>query len=348
MTKHDRSAGVPPAVSRASRPRTGWARRPPDSRRDGGATLSGALVCMGCLLFLVFVIPASAADYQRGTVVRVAQVYLSPDTSSAKLAEMDRGREIIVLETSRDWVHVEANLTEERTVTGWVLDKGVIRTSTPNGDKILYGEAVDSEDQASRRHGRNGAAQDALRLYYRVADYFPSSPLAGEAMYRSADIRWQLEKADVSTRPSSHERESYLREGMEEKYMKEVIKKFPGTKWADLAAFHLIDNKLCGDWQGSSKCPVKESEIYEKYAAEHPQSPAAAEALYDAAWRWSALIEIYKTEEDPKKSEESKAKAIARAQQALSQPNAGDWGARAQRLLYLIDQGVPTYGNVTQ
>jgi hypothetical protein len=303
---------------------------------------------MSCLLTLIFALPVAAADYQRGTVIRVAQVYLSPDTSSAKLAEMDRGREIIVLETSRDWVHVEANLTEERTVTGWVVDKGVIRASTPNGDKILYGEAVDSEDQASRRHGRNGAAQDAMRLYYRTADYFPSSPLAGEAMYRSADIRWQLEKADVSTRPSARERESFLREGMEEKYMKEVIKKFPGTKWADLAAFHLIDNKLCGDWQGSSKCPVKESEIYEKYATEHPQSPAAAEALYDAAWRWSALIEIYKTEEEPKKSEESKAKAIARAQQALSQPNAGDWGARAQRLLYLIDQGIPTYGNVTQ
>ncbi len=293
-------------------------------------------------------IPAVAANYERGAVVRVAQIYLSPDTSSAKLAEMDRGREIIVLETSREWVHVEANLTEERTVTGWVLDKGVVRASTPNGDKILFGEAVDSEDQASRRHGRNGAAQDAMRLYYRVADYFPTSPLAGEAMYRSADIRWQLEKADVSSRPSSRERESFLREGMDEKYMKEVIKKFPGTKWADLATFHLIDNKLCGDWQGSSKCPVKEAEIYEKYATEHPQSPAVTEALYDAAWRWSTLIEIYKTEDEPKKSEEARAKAVALAQQAASQTTSMDWGARAQRLLYLMAQGIPTYGNVTQ
>jgi hypothetical protein len=278
----------------------------------------------------------------------VAQIYLSPDTSSAKLAEMDRGREVIVLEVSREWLHVEANLSEERTVTGWMLDQGVVRASTPNGDKILFGEAVDSEDQASRRRGRNGAAQDAMRLYYRTAEYFPASPLAGEAMYRSADIRWQLEKSDVGSRPSSREREAFLREGMEEKYMKEVIKKFPGTKWADLAAFHLIDNKLCGDWQGSSKCPVKESEIYEKYAAEHPQSPTAAEALYDAAWRQSALIEIYKTEEEPKKSEEAKARAVALAERAASQSNAGDWGARAQRLLYLIQQGVPTYGNVTQ
>ena len=139
-----------------------------------------------------------------------------------------------------------------------------------------------------------------------------------------------------------------MREGMEEKYMKEVIKKFPGSKWADLAAFHLIDNKLCGDWQGSSKCPVKESEIYEKYATEHPQSPAAPEALYDAAWRWSALIEIYKTEEEPKKSEEARAKAVALAQKAASQTTSEDWAARAQRLLYLMEQGVPTYGNVTQ
>jgi hypothetical protein len=348
MAATNSSAGVPPAVSRASRPRTGWSGRPPDSRRDGGATLSSTFLFTGCLLALFLAQPATAADYQRGTVVRVAQIYLSPDASSAKLAEMDRGREIIVFETSREWAHVEANLTEERTVTGWVLDKGVIRASTPNGDKILFGEAVDSEDQASRRHGRNGAAQDAMRLYYRAAEYFPTSPLAAEAMYRSADIRWQLEKADVSTRPSSKERESYLREGMEEKYMKEVIKKFPGTKWADLAAFQLIDNKLCGDWQGSSKCPVKESEIYEKYANEHPQSPAVAEALYDAAWRWSALTEIYKTEEEPKKSEEAKGRAIALAQKVASQSSPANWVARAQRLLYLIDQGVPTYGNVSQ
>ena len=315
---------------------------------SGGATLLRAFLILGWLLALASAVPAAAAKYERGAVVRVAQIYLSPDTSSAKLAEMDRGREIIVLETSREWAHVEANLSEERTVTGWVLDKGVVRASTPNGDKILFGEAVDSEDQASRRHGRNGAAQDAMRLYYCVAEYFPTSPLAGEAMYRSADIRWQLEKLDVSSRPSSREREAYLREGMNEQYMKEVIKKFPGTKWADLAAFHLIDNKLCGDWQGSSKCPVKESEIYEKYATEHPQSPAAAEALYDAAWRWSALIEIYKTEEEPKKSEAARAKAIALAQEIAAQTTSGDWGARAQRLLYLIDQGIPTYGNVTQ
>src|SRR5262249_12857857 len=162
------------------------------------------------------------AEYQRGTMVRVGTLYLSPDANSVKLGDVERGREIIVLETTRDWVHVEANLTEERTVTGWVQDRGVVRASTASGDKILYGEAVDSEDQASQRRGRKGAAQDAMRLYYRVAEYFPNSPLAAEAMYRSADIRWQIEKSDVSARPSAREREPFLREGMEEKYMKEI------------------------------------------------------------------------------------------------------------------------------
>ena len=289
-----------------------------------------------------------SAEAVHGAMLRVATIYIAPDASSAKLGDIDRGREVIVLETSRDWLKVEANLTEERTITGWLLGKGAVLASTPNGDRILFGEAVDSEDQASQRQGRRGAAQDAMQLYYRVFDLFPKSPLAGESLYRAADIKWQIEKADVMSRPSAREKEAFLREGMNEDLMRQVIKKFPGSKWADLAAFHLIENKLCGDWQGSSKCPEKEAEIYEKYAREHPQSPADAEALYDAAWRFSALIEIYKTEDQAKKSDQSKDKAIATAQKVATDFPQSDWGARAERLLYLIQQGVPTYGNAQQ
>lgn len=287
----------------------------------------------------------ACADALRGTTIRVTPIYLSPDATSAKLADIDRGREVVILETSREWFHVEAVLGEERTVTGWILSKGVVQPSTPNGDGIVFGEAVDSEDQGSQRHGRRGAAQDAMRLYYRTAEYFPNSPLAGEAMYRCADIRWQIDKSDVMSRPSAHEKDPFLRGGMDEDLMKEVMKKFSGTKWADLAAFHLIENKLCGDWEASSKCPEKEAGIYEKYVNEHPQSPAVTEALYDAAWRRSALIEIYKTETQSKKSEESKAKAIALLQRAVAQTSQNDWVARAQLLLFMIEQAIPTYGN---
>lgn len=292
-------------------------------------------------LLLASALPSAAII--RGAMMRIATIYVAPDATSAKLGEIERGREVVVIQSSRDWINVEAQLTEDRVVTGWIMEKGVVQASTPNGDKILFGEAVDAEDQASQRHGRRGAAQDALRLYFEVSEIFPSSPVAAEAMYRSADIRWQIEKADVMTRPSAHEKEAFMREGMTEDYFRRVMKKFPGTKWADLADFHLIENKLCGDWQGTSKCPDKEAEMYEKYAKDHSTSPAVAEALYEAAWRRAALIEIYKTEDQPKKSEESRARAIALAERASQ--SQGDWAARAQRLLYLIQQGVPTYGN---
>ncbi|MBO0911138.1 MAG: hypothetical protein J2P13_05045 [Acidobacteria bacterium] len=289
--------------------------------------------------------PLARADVIRGASIRVAPIYVAPDASSAKLADVDRGRELVLLESSGDWAKVEAALTEERIVTGWMQKKGIVQATTPDGDKILYGEAVDSEDQASQRNGRRYAAQDALRLYSEINEIFPQSPLAGEGLYRSADIRWQIEKADVMSLPSAKEQDPYLRRGMNEDYFKKVMKKFPNTKWAYLSAYHLIDNKLCGDWQGQSKCPQKEAEIYENYAKQFPQSPAAPEALYHAAYRWSALIEIYKSEDQTKKSGEAKNRALALAQRVISLAATSDWGARAHRLIYMVEQGIPTYGN---
>ena len=299
----------------------------------------------------------SSADALRGTLVHETTLRVAPSADAAKLSQVDRGHELIIIETSRDWTHVQAILmqpprerdndeeNEPKTITGWLLGKAVVMSSTPDGDKIVFGEAADSEDQASRRRGRRDAAQDALRLYYRVYDLFPSSPLAAEGLYRAADIRWQMEKSDVVTRSSAREKENYMRGQMDEEWMKLVIKKFPGTKWADLAAFHLIENKLCGDWQGAPKCPDKEADMYEKYANEHAQSPAAPEALYNAAWRRSALIEIYKTDANQKKSEESKGRALALAQKIVSQYGQSDWALRAQKLTFYLQHGIPTYGN---
>jgi hypothetical protein len=300
----------------------------------------------------------ASAQAPRGTLVHEETIRVAPATDAAKLGEAGRGHELVILDTSRDWVHVEAIIREPKkdadeddpeaegkTITGWVQAKAMVTATTPSGDKIVFGEAADSEDQASRRRGRRDAAQDAMRLYYRVYDLFPTSPLAAESLYRAADIRWQLERSDVMTRPSARERDAYMRGQIDEEWMKLVIKKFPGSKWADLAAFHLIENKLCGDWQGASKCPEKEADVYEKYAKEHEQSPAAAEALYNAAWRDSALIEIYKTEANQKKSEEAKNRALGLAQKIVSQYGQSEWVLRAQRLIFYIQQGVPTYGN---
>src|ERR1700722_4117606 len=264
------------------------------------------------------------AQAQRGTLVHEESLRVSPSGDAAKLGQAGRGHELIILDTSRDWVHVQAILREARneeglsdeeaeakTISGWIPSKGFVSTTTQDGDKIIFGEAADSEDEASRRRGRRDAAQDAMRLYYRVYDLMPTSPLAAEALYRAADIRWQVERTDIMTRPSARERQAYMRGQMNEEWMKLVLKKYPSTKWADLAAFRLIENKLCGEWEGVAKCPDKEADLYENYAKEHPQSPAAPEALYYAAWRRSALIEIYRTEPNQKKATESKDRALA-------------------------------------
>ncbi len=311
--------------------------------------LRTSIIPGACLVTLaIFSVTAYAAETERGVMVREAIIYLAPDSSSSKLGTVERGRELAVLEKSRTWVHVLASVTSERDVTGWILDKGVVRKSTPNGDQILFGQAVDSEAEASRRRGRRGAADEAQRLYARTAEYFPNSPLAGEALYRSADIKWQLQRAEMLARPSAKQRDPMLRMQIEEDQMKEVIKKYPRTKWADLAAFHLIENKVCGDWEGRSKCPEKESDMYEKYAAEHPQSPLAAEALYNAATRQAALIDIYRTEEQPKKSAEAKDRTLRLSQQIVGQYEKSDWAPRARALAYLVEQGIPTYGNTTE
>ena len=310
------------------------------------------------VLTALFSTSVAFAQAQRGTLVHEETIRVSPSADTAKLGTAGRGHELIIIETSRDWTHVEAILREPskddneddeenqgKTITGWVLTKALVGQNTANGDKIVFGEAVNSEDEASRRRGRRDAAQDAMRLYYRVYDLCPTSSLAAESLYRSADVRWQMDRNDVMTRPSARERDAYMRGQIDEQWMKLVMKKFPGTKWADLAAFHLLENKLCGDWQAASKCPEKEADMYEKYSKEHDQSSAAPEALYNAAWRQSALIEIFKTEANQKKSEAAKNRALDLAQKIIGQYSQSPWALRAQTLVYYVQQGVPTYGN---
>ena len=305
---------------------------------------------------LVASMPLGAkAAIERGVIIREAVIYVSPDASAAKLSNVSRGREVAVVERSAGWANVVATVETDpeqetsRNVTGWVVDKGIVTPTTPEGDKIVFGEAVDSEAEASRRSGRKGAAQDAMRLYADVAEYFPTSPLAAEAAYRSADIRWQIEAADAATRPSARERDPSLKFQIDEQYMKKVIKKFPGTKWADLAAYRMLDNKTCGDWAAEAKCPELEAALYMKYVDEHPKSPKAPEALYKAAWRYSALIVIYKANNDAKRAADSTARATSTAKRVAAQfSDNTEWSTRAERLLYMIQNNMPTFGNMVE
>ncbi|MGZ4840893.1 MAG: tetratricopeptide repeat protein [Candidatus Angelobacter sp.] len=314
----------------------------------------------GALLLAVSFFSAimPAQQKEQGTIIDEVQMYVSPDLTSQKLARATRGRDVpLVMERTKigdqSWAHVliivdvDRERETNRQITGWVPGKFVISTATPNGDQIIFGEAVDSENQAELRGGRRHAAEDAMRLYYRIYDYFPNSPLAGEALWRAADVRWQLEKADVRLRPSSREMSPDLRTPIDDEPMKLVMKKFPHTKWSDLAAYDLIDNKLCGSWKGETHCPEKESELYEKYAREHPQSPKVAEALFNAAWRQAALVQMYGAPHE-KERDKARKKAMDLAQEAAAKSSAGDpkladWKPRAMELMYSLQQGIPTY-----
>ena len=101
---------------------------------------------------------------------------------------------------------------------------------------------------------------------------------------------------------------------------------------------------MCQEWRGQAECPQKESAVYEQYAREHPQSPKAAEALYNAAWRQAALTDIYRIENDSAKSDAARKKATALAQQIAGQYPQGDWKPRALDLIYKLEKKIPIYG----
>ncbi|HEY0263196.1 MAG TPA: SH3 domain-containing protein [Granulicella sp.] len=306
-----------------------------------------------------------AAGYDRAaraTVVHEAIVYVSPDVNAQKVSTVLPGHEVVVVERSGPWVRVFANtdveekadeadhplVEEEENITpasGWIHDKGVVGPATKDGDAILYGAAATYEEAATEPHAPKGAASEAHLLYRRVAEYYPNSPLAPEAAWRSADVRWQMERRDVTSLPSAKEQDAYLRPTIYEGEMKKVMKNYPGTKFAAYAAYDLLDNKLCGDWQGLPKCPEKESDLYEKYAAQYPDGPRTAEALYNAEYRQGVLVTMYTVDEDKKKANNAAQHAQALADQLKAKFAGTDYAARGAALAYRVAQEIPVYGS---
>ncbi len=298
----------------------------------------------------------------RATALRITVLYVAPDTSSQKIGRVQIGREMVVAEKSGPWLRVYANtdielLQEDKDtptfgnsddtpppISGWVEGKGIVIESTPNGDQILMGAAANQEVLASDPRGPANAATSARLLYRRLVEMFPSSPLVAEAAWRAADDLWQVQKADAATRPSAKERDPDLHDQMDEDPLRQVIKLYPRTRQAALAAFELIDNKLCGDWQGSEKCPARESEDYEKYAAEYPDGPRTAQALYLAVYRQAVLKDMFNADGNDKKSEEAHNHARDLSARLKDKFPQTDYAYRAGALVFKLDQNVPVYG----
>jgi hypothetical protein len=322
--------------------------------------MTNGLIALSALLFLAAQTPTAPRNGIKGTVIRNTNLYVAPDLSSSRLAQISPGREMVISEKNGPWVRVFANTDEETSksedapvfgheaaaipIAGWMQAQGVVSVETPKGDLILFGAAANSEIDASLPRAPQSFAQAARLLYQRIPDFFPQSPLAGEAAWRSADIRWQLQKADVFSLPSAHEKENYLREQVDEEEMHKLKKNFPRSKYADLADWDMLDNKICGDWQGAPKCPLKEAELYEKYAQEHPDSPKAPEALYNAVYRQGALHDIYSANGDDKKAAAAKDKAVTIAGTVAGKYPQSDYAARAASLVYQLQESIPIYG----
>jgi hypothetical protein len=287
-------------------------------------------------------------------------VYVDPDDSSQKVTELLPGHEMVIIQHNGPWVKVFANTDKpdegdpDKTPefgndapvpdSGWVKDKGIVTPGMAEGDGILYGSAAGYEAQAAQPHAPKDAADEARLLYRRVYEYFPDSQLAAQAAWRSADIRWQVEKAGNADLPSAKEQEAYLRPQLYEGELKKVMKYWPGTKYAFLAAYDLLDNKVCGDWQGLPKCPEMEINLYLRYAAQYPESPKAAESFYNAVYREGVLVTMYQVDGEQKRADDAANKVQGMAADMKQRFGSTDWTWRAQSIAYRVKQGISVYG----
>src|SRR6202451_2313416 len=111
---------------------------------------------------LVFAVQATAApkpqvpnNGPKATVIRNTNLYVSPDTTSSRLAEISPGREMGSVEHHGPWVGVFADTDEQISksqdapvfgneagavpVSGWMQAPGVVSAESPKGDLILFG-----------------------------------------------------------------------------------------------------------------------------------------------------------------------------------------------------------------
>src|SRR5579864_1736102 len=131
----------------------------PLDQGGGGTPLNSKLpfrktACLlAALIALLLLTSIAKADALRGTLVHEETLHVAPSADAARLSQVDRGHELIIIDTSRDWTHVQAIMMEPRrerddeeaeakTVSGWIPAKAVVISTNPDGDKIVFGEAA--------------------------------------------------------------------------------------------------------------------------------------------------------------------------------------------------------------
>jgi hypothetical protein len=88
-----------------------------------------------------------------------------------------------------------------------------------------------------------------------------------------------------------------------------------------------------------------EAGLYEKYAERYPDSPKAAEALYEATYREGVLVEMYLVQDDKKHSQQAADAVQGLATEMKQKYAASDFTARAASIAYRVQQQIPVYGS---
>ncbi len=146
---------------------------------------------------LVFAVQATAApkppapsNGPKATVIRNTNLYVAPDTTSSRLAEISPGREMVIVERNGPWVRVFANTDEQISksqdapvfgheaaavpVSGWMQAPGVVSAETPKGDLILFGAAASEEIDASQPHAPQDVCPGSAAALPAHGRFFPA------------------------------------------------------------------------------------------------------------------------------------------------------------------------------
>ena len=274
----------------------------------------------------------------KSVAIREGKLLLKPDTGSAVVGEIRPGDSVAIFERSPGFARVFVK------ASGWMVDKGMIALTDPKAPAVIFGAAAQLQEKAESAPGESDTAKDAARLFFQVYDNFPQNPLAAEALYRAADIKWQLDSADL---PLS--RDPANRQFPDDHWLNKVKGQYAGTPWAARAAYVLLQKHFtCGDWVEKPGCIQKEINVYRDYLHDYPKSPLAADAAYQIVYRDGAAWSVYSDEgpqHDAGKAQQYAHETQEQAAAVASQYPGTDWAARAQLIAFEVAQGVPVYGH---
>lgn len=269
--------------------------------------------------------------------LREGKLFLKPDTSSAVVGEVRPGDSVAIFERSPGFARVFVK------ASGWMVDKGMVALSDAKAPAVIFGAATQLQNKAESGPGETQTAKDAARLYFQVYENFPQNPLAAEALYRAADIKWQLDSADL---PLVHDPTD--RQFPDDHWLNKVKSQYSGTPWAARAAYILLQKHFtCGEWVEKPGCIQKEINVYRDYLHDYPKSPLAAEAAYQIVYRDGAAWSVYAADgpqHDAGKAEQYARETQEQAAAVASQYPGTDWAAQAQLIAFEVNQGVPVYG----